>query len=314
MRIAIVGATGVLGRALVARLVHSGGTVRALARSPERAAAVLPANVDVQALDLLDQDAGDRLPRLLSGCDAVIHAATAIPSDPSAPGAWDATGRLRIEGTRRLLEGAIGARVRRYVQQSIGMAYPDRGDEWIEEETPLDDSPARDAICGPVRRMEAMVRALPSGPLEWCILRAGAFVGPGTFQERTIARLRERAEPVVCGGRHFLPLVHVGDVAEAFALALDRAPACSVLNINDIPIRQGDYLVRLAELVGAATPLEKTVSARAPSLRCSHRRAGETLGWKPDRGIWPHTSGEIPARKLRDDTDNGPDDMPTPPV
>jgi nucleoside-diphosphate-sugar epimerase len=280
----------VLGRALVPRLLGSGAQVRALVRSPERAAAVLPGDVDIRALDILDSRAGEQLPGMLDKCDAVVHAATAIPADASAPGGWVATARLRIEGTQRLLAAAQLSGVRRYIQQSIATAYPDRGDQWIDEQTPLDEDPARNRICGPVREMEAMVRATSAERLGWCILRGGTFVGAGTVQERTIVRLRNADEPIVCGGRHFLPLVHVGDVAQAFALALERAPAGSVFNVNDMPIRQSDYLTRLAALVGAGAPCAAPLTACPPSLRCSNSRAVSILGWEPTHGIWPDLS------------------------
>src|SRR5947209_13336979 len=132
MRVFVVGATGVLGRALVPLLLARGHAVRALARSPERARPLAEAGTDVVPGDLLEPELATRLPGLLAGCQAVIHAATAIPRDAAAPGAWDATTRLRTEGTRRLLDAALATGAGRYLQQSIVMAYPDGGDRWLD--------------------------------------------------------------------------------------------------------------------------------------------------------------------------------------
>jgi uncharacterized protein YbjT (DUF2867 family) len=190
MRVFVVGATGVLGRALVPLLLARGHAVRALVRSPERGRQLAEAGADVVPGDLLEPELAARLPDLVAGCQAVIHAATAIPRDPAAPGAWDATTRLRTEGTRRLLDAALAAGARRYLQQSIVMAYPEGGDRRLDEATPLDDSPARAAVCAPVAAMEGMVRAADPERLGWCILRGGIFVGPGTGQDKLIARAR----------------------------------------------------------------------------------------------------------------------------
>jgi len=116
MTVLVAGATGVLGRALVPRLLAGGHSVRAVARGASTAdlpAAVEPIDADVLEDDLLE---------LVCGCDAVVHIATAIPTDPFAPDAWELTARLRTAGTRRLLDAALACRVRRYVQQSIVMA------------------------------------------------------------------------------------------------------------------------------------------------------------------------------------------------
>ena len=294
MRVALIGASGVLGRALVPRLVAAGAAVRSLARSPERVPNAGSVDHEIERFDLLSADAGLRLNTLLEGCDAVVHAATAIPADPRVLGAWDANTRLRQEGTRTLLGIALAAGVGQYVQQSIAMAYADGGEQWLDEEAPLDNSSARAAICAPVRTMEAMVRAIPPTRLRWSILRAGSFVGPGTAQDRVVAGLRAGSEKTMSGGAHYLPLVHVEDVASAFVLAIQSGIAGVVLNVNDEPIRQRDYLERLATQLGAASPSD--VAGAAPvSIRSSAALVARTLRWRPITGIWPTTYLSGPA-------------------
>src|SRR5688572_5397723 len=204
MRVIVLGATGVLGRALVPLLVREGHTVRAVVRSPEKAEGLADAGVELYSGDLLSEDTRENLPTLMSECQAVVHIATAIPRDFGAPGAWDANTRLRIEGTRALLDAALASGVERYIQQSIVMAYVDGGERLLDEETPLDTAPARAAVCGPVIAMEGMVRLVPTSKLQWSILRGGSFVGPGTAQDDTIRRLREGTERVPCNGSSYI--------------------------------------------------------------------------------------------------------------
>jgi nucleoside-diphosphate-sugar epimerase len=286
MKMAIVGPTGVLGRALVPLLLKRGHSVRALALSPARTRDLFPEVQEAMQCDLLHvTDAA--LGQMLEGCEAAVHIATAIPRDPTAPHAWDLTTRLRTEGTRKLLDASLQAGVRRYLQQSITMAYADHGGDWIDEETPLDTSPQRAEICQPVIVMEQMVRETLPDRLAWCILRAGMFVGRDTFQENTITRLHSGEEIVPCDGSNFVSLVNVADMANAIALALEQAPAGSTYNVVNEPRRNGDYLDRLAEAVGAPRPQRDPSLPCPPSWRCSNEAIRNALGWRPAQGVIP---------------------------
>ena len=290
MRVAIVGPTGVLGRNLVPLLLHEGHSVRALAHSPEKAKVLFGEAVEIVACDLLAEDLEEYLPGMLAGCQAVMHIATAIPDDFSAPGAWETNNQLRTEGTRRLLDASLQTGVRRYVQESICMAYPDSGDEWISENVPLDTSPDRAVICDAVIRMEEMLHAISLDKLEWCILRCGMFVGPGTFQERTSANILNGAQKVPCDGSNFISPVHVKDVARAFAAALVRPVAGATLNVNAEPLRQGEYYDLLAKLVGGPPP-ERDLEEPCPaSFRCSNHAAKALLAWEPVYGLYSGVS------------------------
>jgi nucleoside-diphosphate-sugar epimerase len=142
--------------------------------------------------------------------------------------------------------------------------------------TPFDASPERAEVV-PVSVMEAQVRPVDPRRLHWCVLRGGMLVGPGTAQEATVTRLLAGEERVPGDGRGFLSLVHVMDFAAAVAYALERVPAGSVFNVVDQPVRQGEYLRRLAQFVGATLPLHRPAEdGDAPSQRCSNRRARET--------------------------------------
>jgi nucleoside-diphosphate-sugar epimerase len=281
--ILVVGASGVLGRALVPRLIAGKHDVRCIARSASTAG--LPAAAELIDADLLEDD----LIEHVRGCAAVVHIATAIPTDPSAPRAWDLTARLRTTGTKRLLDAALACHVPHYVQQSIVMAYRDGGDGWLDEQAPLDDSPGRAAICRPVIEMEAMIRNVPPQAIGWTILRAGPFVGVGTAETTLIDALRAGAVVVADGGSNYLSPVHVADMASAIALTIDLAPAGSTFNIVDEPLRYGDYVDAIADLVGVARPRRVAKMPPPPSWRCTNKAAQTTLGWIPRGPIWPYS-------------------------
>lgn len=298
MRVAVAGATGVLGRALIPQLLAAGHNVLGLVRDERRARELLAgafSGLDFAEIDLLERGLESRLPAMLAGCDAVIQAATAIPSDPSAAGAWDRNTQIRIRGTGRLQRAALQAHVGTFLLQSVVMAYPDGGDQWLDESTHIDSSPARRAITHPVAIMESMMylfRRQPK-PMRWCILKGGLFVGERTGQDRLLARLRAGKEVVPGDGQNFVSLVNVEDAAAAYVTAFERAEAGSVFNICDEPIRYGDYVDRLAEMIRAPQPHRDSSKPCPPSWRCTNERARHELGWAPKHGIWPRVTESV---------------------
>lgn len=175
------------------------------------------------------------------------------------------------------------------------MAYPDESDHWLDENTPLDTSPDRAAICAPVIAMEDMVRSVDAKTLKWYILRGGTFVGPGTFQEDEVAQLRAAQVIVPGDGGNFISAVHVADMATAIVAALQYASPGSIFNIVDEPIRQGDYWDHLANLVNALLLARSSKLPSPPSFRCSNRAAQTVLGWTPTHGIWSAIEVRVPG-------------------
>ncbi|ASO20823.1 uncharacterized protein YbjT (DUF2867 family) [Actinoalloteichus hoggarensis] len=91
MRIVVTGATGVVGRRVVAKLVAAGVDVRALTRRPETAA--LPAEVEVVAGDL-------EVPATLS---ETFVGADRVYLFPAAEAADEVVERIRLAGARRIV-------------------------------------------------------------------------------------------------------------------------------------------------------------------------------------------------------------------
>jgi nucleoside-diphosphate-sugar epimerase len=258
VRIAVAGATGVLGRALVPRLAEEGHSVRTVTRR------------ELLAGDLLE---------LVRGCDAVVHLVGDTPAASSSP----ANG----VGTRRLLAAAVDRGVTRYVQQSFSVAYRDGGDSWLDEAAPLDASARRFAVCAPVIERETMLRRVDPQTLAWTIFRGGPFVGPGTRQDALIERLLAHRALVAGDGRNYFSPLNVGDMAAAIVVGLERAPAGSTFNIVDEPLRYGDYVDALADLLGVGRPRRGGTRSAPGSRRCTNAAAAVLLGWTPRRPIWP---------------------------
>jgi nucleoside-diphosphate-sugar epimerase len=288
VKVFIAGSTGVLGRALVPKLISAGHELRLLVRDPRKAAelfAGLP--VQLHEGDLLAPAMESKLTSMMNGCEAVMHIATSIPRDFSAPGAWTTNTQLRIRGTGRLQRAALDVNATTFIQQSIITAYRDGGDDWLDENTWLDETPERREIWNPVAIMESMMRLFgrQPKPMRWVILKGGTFVGAGTFQADLVDRISRGEEIVPGDGSHYVSLVHVEDIAEAYVAALERAPANSIFNIAADPIRYGDYVDQIADLISAPHPVRDPSRARPLSHRATNQAARDVLGWEPKRSI-----------------------------
>src|SRR5919107_3263882 len=122
----VSGATGVIGRATVPRLLASGFTVRALSRGEANDATIRALGAEPVRANLFDPSS---LREAVAGADAVLHLATRIPpsSDMRHRSAWVENDRIRAEGTKNLVDAALQVGVRAFVYPSFGFVYPDSG-------------------------------------------------------------------------------------------------------------------------------------------------------------------------------------------
>ena len=267
MKIFVAGATGVIGRRLVPLLVEAGHDVVGMSRSAERAASLEDSGARGVVADVFD---GDRLRRLLGDeePEIVIHELTDVRRQLE-PGhtieQFAANRRIRIEGTRNLVEAARAAGARRLVAQSYAHYYEPRG-SWVKAEWEgLDLGPyvpdSRQLNVLAIKELERSVRQAQG--IEGVILRYGTFYGPGTaFDEGgTVNTLvRRRHYPIAGSGAGTTSFVHVDDAAEATVLALSSPTG--VFNIcDDQPASLKEWLPFYARLVGAPPPRHVPVLA-----------------------------------------------------
>ena len=105
MRIAVLGATGVIGRHVVPRLREHGHEVRAQSRGEADAEALRRVGIETVQGDIFDLES---LRHAVKGCSAALHLRTAVPRPGQAP-SWVVNDRIRREGTANLLEACRDA-------------------------------------------------------------------------------------------------------------------------------------------------------------------------------------------------------------
>lgn len=270
MRIAVIGATGVLGRHLVPRLIERGHAVCATARKEADLDRLKRIGAEAVPADIFDPPS---LRAAVVNCDAAIHAATSIPSS-AGRGDWAVNDRIRREGTANLIAACRAERVRRYVQQSVAMLHITGDARPQTEDDPI-------GYTDRIRSALDMEQLVSQAPLDWCIVRGGAFYGPGTGRpEAWRSQARGGVLTLPGDGNGFISLIHVADMAAAMALVAERGqPKQVYIAADDQPSTYRDLLGYVAAMEGATAPAAGG-PVLMPSFRASNAKL-RSLGWAP---------------------------------
>jgi nucleoside-diphosphate-sugar epimerase len=167
--------------------------------------------------------------------------------------------------------------------------YPDRGDAWIDEDVPADESIA---MLAPTVEGERIALAFGGEGRTSVVLRFGLFYGPDTRHTDESLRMAKRRLSAVAGNKGaYMTSVHTDDVATAVVAALD-APT-GIYNVgDDEPLTRRDHLAAfrnafgLGRLFSAPSWLMRLIAGKASrvltaSQRCSNRRFRDATGWAP---------------------------------
>jgi nucleoside-diphosphate-sugar epimerase len=286
MRVAITGATGVIGSSVVPALVREGHDVVGLARTPDKARYLETLGAASCQTRLLDHDG---LVAMFDGADAVCNFATHVPVglDLLRPGAWRVHDRLRTDGVRRVVHAAREAGVRRVLQESVSFLYADQGDEWIDEDSPVAITRATE----PASVAESHVQDYACGSRAGVVLRFGSIIADDPITRFQLRTLR-RGHPIGVGSPEgWAHVVHGDDLAGSVIAAL-AAPS-GVYNAGAEPVRRLDMVAGFAAAAGRESidfvgPLLRRVGGvrlepLARSLRVSSERLTAATGWTPQR-------------------------------
>jgi uncharacterized protein YbjT (DUF2867 family) len=246
----LTGATGVIGRALLARLTAAGEPVRCLVRDPRRLGEQR-VRVQIALGDLADPRS---FRHALRGVDTVIHLAAAIRDQPRA-----SIEEVNGIGTWRLVRAAEHAGVQRFVFFSALNAYPTQRTRFF--------------------RAKALAeRAVTESDLPHLIFAPSIAYTPGDPWVRLLERLSLLpALPVSGSGRASFQPIWAQDVAECVLAALGRGgPDGARLELAGPDILTYDEIVRL--VLRAARRRRRLVHVPLPVVRGGLRALESLVG------------------------------------
>jgi uncharacterized protein (TIGR01777 family) len=230
MKVAVTGATGLIGGALVRALDKRGDEVTALSRDAARASETL----GVPAQTWSDPKAERPPLEALRGRDGVVH----LLGELIAQRWSDETKReirdSRVLSTRNLVaalaELPAEERPRVLVSGSGAGWYGQRGDERLDESA---TQPGDDFLAQLSADWEAEARAAEDLGVRVVLNRTGVVLSEsGGALEKMLPFFKAGIGGPVAGGRQYVPWVHADDVIGAILFVLDNEAASGPVNVT----------------------------------------------------------------------------------
>jgi nucleoside-diphosphate-sugar epimerase len=283
-KVFVAGATGVLGRRVIAELVAAGFDVTGVARNSSKQADLAALGARPVVVDLFDRAA---VHAAVAGHEVVFNLATAIPVGKRASdlSAWEDNDRIRRDGSRNLVDAALAAGASRYLQESVAFMYADGGEQFLDESAAIGAAGVTDAAL--VAEAEAARFAEHGGT--GVALRFGQFYGFDSGHTVQAIEAALAGRPVELGPESaYRSSVTTDDAASAVIAGLD-APSGVYNVVDDRPLPRAEYVDALADALGVPSPNPRSVNVQLPapfsvlvrSLRVSNQHFKEAVGWQP---------------------------------
>lgn len=263
-RIAITGASGLVGGALAAFLAAGGHRVDPLVRRKPR-----PGTTEIPW-----EPAGDRLDAAaLEGVDAVVNL-----SGESIAGTWTAARKAairnsRIDSTRLLVRTLCGLSNKPRVLLSASAVgyYGDRGAEVLTEDSP----PGSDFLADVAKQWEAETRPAADTGIRVVNLRIGVVLSPhGGALEKLLTPFRAGLGGVVGDGRQYMSWIALNDLVGLMQLAIFNDAVRGPLNATaPHPVTNQEFTKALGGVLRRPT----LVPLPAFAVKMMFGEMGETL-------------------------------------
>ncbi len=314
MRLLVTGGAGFIGSNLVAYLLRERPESRIVnldlltyAGSLANLEGVLgdPRHSFVQG-DICD---GSLVRSLMAGQDAVLHLAAESHVDRSIREAAPFI-RTNVLGTHVLLDAALEAGIRRFVQVSTDEVYGEL--PWLDPASPKGSDPRRPRFteATPLAPRSPYSASKAAGDLlamayhhthglDVVVVRGSNNYGPRQYPEKLIPlmttyALQNRPLPLYGDGLHVRDWMHVEDFCRGILAALERGRPGEVYNFGGGSERTNLQVVRaILQALGKPAELVTFVADRPGHDRryaVDFSKAERELGWRP----WAVFEEELP--------------------
>ncbi len=222
MRVALTGATGMIGRPLATALGERGDELLVLSRRASSAAGV------ASGARIVEWDPTSGPAPGLSGVDAVVHLAGEPVAQRWTAGAKDRIRRSRVLGTANLVAGLAAADPRPGVLVSTSASgfYGDRGASPLEESAP--PGPRDDFLASVCIDWEDAAEQAAELGVRVAIVRNGVVLDPGGGAvAKMLPVFKAGLGGPIAGGRQYMPWIALDDVVGIYLAALDGGRAWS---------------------------------------------------------------------------------------
>ncbi len=241
MKVAVTGATGFVGSALVQQLQTAGHNIKVLTRNPSRAQRMFPAaafpNVVVVPYQPLESGTWQAE---ISGCDGVINLAGEPISERWTADRKQAIVRSREVGTQKLAEAIAKADDKPSVLVSasaVGFYGTSETAEFYETSAPLE----QDFLSTVCQKWEAAAEPVKEHGTRLVVIRVGIVLGTGGAIGKMLTPFRLYAGGPIGSGRQWFSWIHRDDLVRLFIKGLTDESMSGVYNgTAPNPVRMAD--------------------------------------------------------------------------
>jgi nucleoside-diphosphate-sugar epimerase len=274
-RVLVTGASGFIGKRLVAVLVKAGWQVRAAARDPRS----IPATGSVERIAMPDLSRAVDWSPLLDGVSHIVHLAGIAHAPGTLPDAVYA--RINAEAVGELADAARGRVERLVFMSSVRAQAGLASDHAITEQ----DAPAPTDAYGRAK-LEAE-RLLAQSGVPFTVLRPAVVYGKGVKGNiAALATLARTPTPLPFGGlSNRRSLLALDNLASAVAFVLDAKKAANenFLVADREPISVADLVAAMREGLGRSPHLLKVPPG---AVRRLLRSVGREADWERIAGAF----------------------------
>jgi uncharacterized protein (TIGR01777 family) len=242
MKIAVTGATGLIGSTLCERLRKEGNEVLVISRRKGLSSpyAVVP----------WDPKDGELDARRLEGIDALVHLAGESIAKRWTPAQKERIRASRVEGTRLLVDGLrkLSKPPSVMVGSSAVGFYGNRGDEDLDETS----GPGRGYLTEICQAWEAETARASELGTRVVSLRTGIVLSTkGGALAQMLLPFKLGLGGPVGSGKQWMSWIHIDDVVGGFRFALQQAKLSGVANLTaPRPARNAEFTKALGRALG----------------------------------------------------------------
>jgi dihydroflavonol-4-reductase len=251
VRVFVTGGTGFVGKPTVRRLVEGGHEVRCLVRRTSRTG-----ELEQLGCELAYGDVTDKASVLegVHGCEWVVNLANVYTF-------WEPDRsiyrRVNVEGTRNVMEAALEAGVSKVAHVSTLVVWGNTPDSPFDEESPVGTERFTEYARSKHEGDEVVWELYRKKGLPVVVLYPGAVLGPNDPKAtgQYVRDLIEQRVPARVFEDSAFTFVHVGDVAEAIARALEKeGNVGEKYLIGKYTLTMGEVTRMVSEISGVPLP------------------------------------------------------------
>jgi uncharacterized protein len=249
MKIAITGATGLVGTRLVEKLSGEGNSIIVFTRNPNKAQKIFPAAAfpNLEVVGYTPQESGDWQQKI-SGCDAVVNLAGEPIAERWTQQQKQAIMESRQLGTRKIVEAiAQAAEKPQLLVSGSAIGYYGTSETAQFDES---SSPGSDFLAEVCKQWEAEAQKVKELGVRLVILRIGIVLANGGALGKMIGPFKMFAGGPIGSGRQWFSWIHRDDLVNSIALAIARQEMTGVYNATaPNPVRMSQLSQTLGEVL-----------------------------------------------------------------